>query len=325
MKNLLLRYRALRRPEMYHGWGRSSSYFEGWYLKCVSEDEQYAIAFIPGVSMDKSGQTHAFLQVMYGTERRSAYHRFSMQEFEPSTQSFAVCIGDNFFSDHGLLLDLPDIKGELSFLEKVEWPGMPGAPGIMGWYSYVPFMQCFHGLVSMNHRLMGSLIIDGKEIDFTGGKGYIEKDWGRSFPSSYVWMQCNNFGDTNASLMASVAHIPFLGSYFIGFISGFWLEGKLYRFATYTGAKKQVRIKDDSVEIDFITNKNSLHIKAWQAPGVTLIAPQTGAMTGKINESLQARIEVQLYENKQLIFEGTGTSAGLELCLDLDNPNILLR
>ncbi|WP_243392439.1 MULTISPECIES: tocopherol cyclase family protein [unclassified Mesotoga] len=30
-------------------------------------------------------------------------------------------------------------------------------------------------------------------IDLTGGKGYIEKDWGRSLPDAWIWMQSNNF------------------------------------------------------------------------------------------------------------------------------------
>ncbi|MCK7537696.1 MAG: tocopherol cyclase family protein [Marinilabiliales bacterium] len=32
-----------------------------------------------------------------------------------------------------------------------------------------------------------------KMADFSGGRGYIEKDWGHSFPSAYVWMQSNHF------------------------------------------------------------------------------------------------------------------------------------
>ena len=28
--------------------------------------------------------------------------------------------------------------------------------GIMGWYRFVPFMQCYHGVVSLNHKLNGT-------------------------------------------------------------------------------------------------------------------------------------------------------------------------
>ena len=49
--------------------------------------------------------------------------------------------------------------------------------------------------------------IDGKTIDFTNGIGYIEKDWGKSFPNSWIWMQTNHFKYHNASLMASLSSI----------------------------------------------------------------------------------------------------------------------
>lgn len=36
-------------------------------------------------------------------------------------------------------------------------------------------------------------------------------------------------------------------------------------------------------------------------------------MTGKVNESMQARIELRLYEGEKLLFEGEGRNAGLEV------------
>jgi hypothetical protein len=71
----------------------------------------------------------------------------------------------------------------------------------MGWYSYVPFMECYHGLISIDHKLQGSLQINGQEIDFTEGKGYAEKDWGTSFPEGYVWMQSNHFAEGSLFLV----------------------------------------------------------------------------------------------------------------------------
>ena len=35
------------------------------------------------------------------------------------------------------------------------YPGTIFSPGIMGWYSFVPFMECKHGIVSINHDLTG--------------------------------------------------------------------------------------------------------------------------------------------------------------------------
>lgn len=317
--SFLKRLRATWYPDEFHGWGRTKRYFEGWYFKVVSPDEQQALAFIPGISMGADGVRHAFVQVMDGKRCQAQYHRFSAGDFKPANRHFEVSVGGSVFSGEKLKLDLPDLSGEISFSDKTPWPKMLGAPGIMGWYSFVPFMECFHGIVSMNHVLEGALKIGNTAVDFSGGKGYIEKDWGRSFPRAYVWMQTNHF-DTHdrASLMASVAHIPWLGSYFIGFISGFWLDGRLFRFATYTGARKYLKISDEQVELIFRNPKTELRLLARQAAGTALHSPISGEMTGKINESLQAVVRVELLQNGRRIFEGTGRNAGLEVAGDVE-------
>lgn len=315
----LKRLRATWFPDEYHGWGRTRRYFEGWYFKVVSPDERHAMAFIPGISMNEHGYRHSFVQVMDGKACRAQFHRFTAEDFRPRERQFGVEVGDNYFSGQNMRLALPGISGEIRFHHTTPWPKMLGAPGIMGWYSFVPFMECFHGIVSLNHSLEGKLIIENTEIDFTGGRGYIEKDWGRSFPRAYVWMQANHFDSHDrVSLMASVAHIPWLGSYFIGFISGFWLDGKLFKFATYTGARKYLKISDEEVELIFKNPKTELRILAKQAAGTALKSPISGEMTGKINESMQATLQVELFKGGQRIFEGTGRNAGLEVAGELN-------
>lgn len=308
------RIRAAWYPDEFHGWGIKRRYFEGWYFKIVSPDEQYALAFIPGLSMGENGDSHAFIQVMDGKACQAHYFRFDRYDFRPSTSRFELQLGNNFFSAHSMRLDLPGFQGEIKFENPVAWPKMLGAPGIMGWYGFVPFMECNHGVVSMQHGLEGKIERPEAMLDFSGGKGYIEKDWGRSFPQAYVWMQTNHFRSSDrASLLASVAHIPWLRSHFIGFISGFWLDGRLYRFATYTGAKKYLEIGKNTVTLMFKNRHEELRLLATQAAGTALVSPLQGGMTGKINESLQATVQVELLLGGQRVFEDTGRNAGLEL------------
>lgn len=315
MSDRYKRWKALWHPERYHGWGRTKNYFEGWYYKIVSRDEQHAFAFIPGISMNSKGEQHAFIQEMDGKKCQVAYHRFKADNFIPRADRFEVHLGDNIFSDQHLQLSLPSIKGKLELKRLCPWPKMLGAPGIMGWYSFVPFMECYHGVVSMDHELEGSLEIEGQTIDFTKGKGYIEKDWGYSFPSSWIWLQSNHFDHAGqVSLMASVANIPWIGSHFIGYIVGFLLDGHLYRFATYTGAQMKARLGTSEVHLSFKDRRYQLEITALRVGGTgTLISPISGDMVGKVNESLQSSIRIKLFDRKNLIFEGDGQHAGLEV------------
>lgn len=299
---------------MFHGWGRKKNFFEGWYYKLVDATEQHVFGVIPGISIGQDGQSHAFIQVMDGKQCRASYHTFPAEQFSPSANGFHLEIAGNSFSGHHLQLDLPELKGRIEFQSTTSWPKSLGAPGIMGWYSFVPFMQCFHGVVSMHHQLGGNMLVNGYSTDFSDGIGYAEKDWGSSFPRSYIWMQSNHFNPgEKTSLFASVAHIPWLGSYFIGYIVGFQLGEKLYRFATYTGAQMKASLGNQQVGLSFDDTRYRLEIKGLQAPGAVLVSPLTGEMKGKVNESMQAKLKVELYDRDKLIYQGIGRNAGLEI------------
>ena len=314
MSNILRRWKATWNPDMYHGWGQTKQYFEGWYYKIVDPSEKNVFAIIPGISFGETGEQHAFIQVFNGTACTAVYHNFEAAAFQPSDQRFELQLGNNHFSPDRLSLDLPELKGNLRLKNRYPWPKMLGAPGIMGWFSFVPFMECYHGIVSMNYDLEGEMELEGKSTTFTGGKGYVEKDWGVSFPKCWIWMQSNHFDSKKrVSFQASIANIPWIGNHFVGYIVGFLLEDKLYRFATYTGAKMKAAIEEDRVILAFKDRKNRLEIIAHKAPGSDLISPITGDMKGKVNESIQANIELKLFEKDQIIFEGNGRNAGLEV------------
>lgn len=314
MGTLTSQWKAVWNPNMYHGWGQKRNYFEGWYCKLVDPSEQYALAIIPGISFDDKGNSHAFIQVLDGKRCKAYYHEFETSDFRPSPEGFEVHLGNNFFSDYKVVLDLPELQGTILLKQIYPWPKMMGAPGIMGWYSFVPFMQCYHGVVSVDHQLEGVLQVNGQSVDFTAGKGYMEKDWGTSFPTSWIWTQTNHFEpNRQVSFMASVARIPWLGSHFIGYIVGFLLDGQLYRFATYTGAKMKAYRKEKTVHLAFRDKRYRLEAQAVQAEGANLVSPIAGAMAGKVNESLLAEVRLNFYDKDDLVYTGVGRNAGLEV------------
>ena len=137
---------------------------------------------------------------------------FLPRPFKPADDKFEVWLKGNFFSANKVILDLEELKGTIYQNNITPWPKTLKAPGIMGWYSFVPFMECYHGVVSLHHTLAGQLTYEGKEINMDGGIGYMEKDWGTSFPKFWIWLQTNHFEQENVCLMASVARIPWLGS-----------------------------------------------------------------------------------------------------------------
>ncbi|RXP60881.1 hypothetical protein EC396_04300 [Lutibacter sp. HS1-25] len=313
---LTKKLKALFNPERYHGWGKTEKYFEGWYYKVLNKLEDRAFAIIPGISMDENGNQQGFIQILDGKKLTAEYHKFDMQEFQTKADTFEFKLANNIFTIHNIQLDLPEIKGELRFKKLVKWPSKWYSPGIMGPFSFVPFMECYHGILSMDHSIEGQLTIHNEVIDFTAGKGYIEKDWGHSFPSAYIWMQTNHFSQPNVSLKCSVAKIPWLKSSFIGFIAGLWLNNKLIEFTTYNNSYLTKSFVDShKVEIILENSKYKLEIKAFRHETTELSSPILGFMDGRINESMTSEVNVLLLNKRtqKIIFQDTGRNAGLEV------------
>lgn len=313
---LLQNLRCLFNPDQFQGWDKEKRYFEGWYYKIVNRAEMAAFAIIPGIAIDEEGRKQAFIQVLDGKKQTSVYHKFDFESFISSDTEFSFKIGNNSFTVHHIELDLPGMSGRLEFSELVPWPKPWYSPGIMGPYAFVPFMQCYHGIVSMNHSISGKLITDGTTIDFDGGRGYIEKDWGRSFPSAYVWMQSNHFSLPGISVKASVARIPWVRNAFTGFIAGVWLHDRLIRFTTYNGsALQKLEIDPLKVELVLENKRYRIAIIAYREAATSLASPILGLMDGRIEESMTSRLEIVLTDRKtgRILLNDTGKNSGLEV------------
>ena len=315
-KLIAQKIRGIWNPELYHGWGKKKRFFEGWYYKIVSKDEKSAFAFIPGVAMDQNGNKQAFIQFLDGIKSTSQYIKFPFEEFRANPKKHIIEIDKNRFTTNSINLNLQNIKGELRFDSVTPWSNSFFSPGIMGPFSFIPFMECYHGIISMNHSIKGELIIKGKKIDFTGGRGYTEKDWGHSFPIGYVWMQSNHFSKPEISFKCSIAKIPFKIFSFNGFIAGLWLKNKLIEFTTYNFSKvKKCKINEREVEIKIENPKYILEVLVLRSKTATLAAPIQGFMDAKIDESMTSQIQVKLIEmkTKKTLFDDVGKNAGCEV------------
>ncbi len=325
--------RHVLHPAGFHGQGmpraRGRSYFEGWYCKLVSGDHSTRLAVIPGVYTSAAGDVReAFVQVLDGSSRQATYHAFDPRDFAADPLRFDVRVGRNRFSDEGMHLELPECEGEVSYVGPLaRWPVTPLAPGAMGWYAWLPTMQCYHGVISLDHRLAGSLTHHGQTADFTDGRGYLEKDWGQTFPQSYLWVQSNHFELPGASFVLSIALIPWRGRAFRGFIAALRLPpgnpgAGLHRMATYTRAHT-LHLAADSRGAQWVgraPDGRELWVTAHSGqPAGVLYAPIRTQMHQRVAESLSAELSVELRDTQgALLFSGHGVCGGYEAHGPLD-------
>lgn len=289
-------------------------YFEGWYFKHLNQEDGFSV--IPGISV-QDGKKEAFIQVI--TKDISQYIPYDFNSFKYASFPFSVQIGDSVFSKEKVVLNIKsknlNINGELRYAEQEEIKKSMWSPNIMGPFSYIPFMECNHAIISMKHRVDGQININDEVLKFDGiGKGYIEKDWGTSFPKTYMWCQSNNFKKAKASLFFSVADIPFKVFNFRGHICVFKIGDKEYRFATYNNSKiKRFEVNENKAIVDIKKGKYELEIECVGEDRLKLIAPVKGGMTKNIKETINASLKLTLKENNKVIFEGESNNSGLEI------------
>ncbi len=288
----------------FHGYGKSSSYFEGWYFKHQADGK--TLAFIPGFHVDEEGRKSAFIQII--TEESSWLVHYPISEFRVSGDRLRIQIGRNLFTSSGIRIDIhtPEVccRGTIRY-----GAFTPLRYDAMGLFRFLPGMECSHGVISLMHRLHGSLTVNGQHWNVNGGRGYIEKDWGTSFPKRYFWAQSNDFKERRCSIMVSAAEIPFAGKMFHGCIGVVWLKGKEYRLATYNGGYPAAWGPRGCI---LVRGRYRLDVQVLEQAGQSLMAPVSGAMSRVIQESAACRVRFRFTENGIVLFDEVSPCASAE-------------
>ena len=311
-------------PDWFQGNGKRKNYFEGWYFKLINPDNTASWAVIAGISLGSNEQdSYPFIQVINGKSGESHFIKYKPDDFIYSRKNFDVSIAGNHFSVNGITLNIEEeeikISGKILFLDPVKYPVKILSPGVMGWYRFVPTMECYHGIISMGHALEGSLGINASNIDFTGGKGYSEKDWGKSMPLAWIWIQSNHFQKKDLSISFSIANIPWKKSAFTGFLIILSVGDHFYRFTTYKGSRiTKLLVKDGGVVLEVKNKDYCLNIDAQSHTTGELKAPVSGEMRRTIHESIESKVSIKLVNRDgKVILEDTGHPAGMEIAGDV--------
>lgn len=288
--------------QYFHGENKTGPYFEGWYFKCQTQDG-HSLALIPAVHIREDGQKSASIQVI--TEDGAWWREYPAASFAASEDSLSIQLGENRFSEAGLLLDVE--QEGLSLHGRVRFGAFQCLKSdIMGPFRWLANMECAHSVISMVHMLQGQLKLNGSVLDFSGGKGYIEADRGRSFPTAYLWTQCMWKGD---SLMLSIATIPLGKLRFTGCICAIILNGQEYRIATYRGAKIQKWSAQGAI---LRQGRYQLEVQLLEQKAQPLCAPSDGDMNRTVHESVCAKVRYLFWRDGELLADHTDAQASCE-------------
>lgn len=294
----------------FHIESRRRPFFEGWYFKQQSDSD--TVAFIPGIQVDSFGNRSAFVQTIMN--QFSHIISYPYEDFSAHKEELYIRVGNNEFSASGIDIDIEDetfackgrvTYGALTTLEK----------DCMGPFRFLPFMECSHKILSMGHGAFGQIDFSRSGIPLEsivfdkGSSGYIEMDYGISFPKEYSWVQCNRFPGRDCSILATAANIPILGTSFCGTTCVVRYCGETHSLASFLGAKVKTNRKNRLV---IEQGNKRLEIDVIQEEHHPLQAPINGSMSRVIHESPQCKGRFLFTVNNQILIDLTSSQVSFE-------------
>lgn len=325
-------FKRILDPDIYHGYKKMGNFFEGWYFKLATKDNKKSYGFIPGIiKCRNNSNSHSFIQFLEGNKAKFEYIRYSEKDFCAEKNKFNVTIEGNNFSLEGISISIKrqnlTIQGHLKFNNVIKWPDSIINPGSMGFYNYLSFMQCYSQVCAIDMDIEGTMNINGELVDFNGGKAYIEKNWGKDFPYSYLWVQCNSFQHKEGALSCSIGHIPMpkpLKS-FTGFLIGFWHKNVFYKFSTINRSKINIESKDKDINIKVNNGRYILEFTTFteKTTYMDLFAPREEKMIAIASETIVGKCDVMLREIKsqKVILKDSSYCAGVEFSGNYEELN----
>lgn len=294
----------------------SKAYFTGHYFRVTQSEEDYSIAVIVGLRITPHTK-QGFIQVTDTSTEDSYYITFPHNEFQFHTDPFYIQCGKNIFTKEFMYLSLDEpglvLHGLLTFNHIKDIHRTHYAPTIMGPFSYLP-LPCYHHILSLEHEVNGVLTFNEQCHHFSQASGYIEGDYGHSFPTTYTWLQCNTFKKQDIQFTCAFAKLPILKTSFRGVIAILTINGKEHRFATYNGAfVESYSIHKQRVFMIIRKGDYRLIIHARQNNPKSLFAPSNGHLRRVIKEDLGGSIFIEFYKKNRLLAKAADDLCAIEI------------
>lgn len=293
----------------FNGTKKQSNYFEGWYIHVLDSDKNIAYAFIFGLSLYKK-DPHAFIQVIDKKAKEPYYFRFGINDFFYNND--AIKIKDNILSPSQITIKEGPFDINLSISGLTSLQNNILMPSVMGMIRYLPLPT--HIEIIFLDALVTGVI---NNMNFSGS-AYMEKNWGKCFPTKWIWVESNNFKNTNTSFVMAYAN---LFHNVDGFFAILHIDGEEIRFATYNGFKaKIVESCEDNIIIEIKKKNIILKVDIEYKDDYKLVAPtKYGNMNRIIKESLNSNLKLLLYHNKELVYSDSASNVACENLYRLDS------
>ncbi|WP_019499269.1 tocopherol cyclase family protein [Pseudanabaena sp. PCC 6802] len=232
----------------YHWRGGSDRFFEGWYYRLTLPRIGQSFAFMYAIDDPQGGTAcsggslqvlgiddlHLWRTIPNPRTFHASRDRLMLEHWGAAGQGYSASDRHN----KGAISD-PVTSMSCRWDYHIEpiytWGNVRDNAGqaipTMGYLSYLPVFEPGWQILMAHGLATGAIAWNDRVYEFDRAPAYCEKNWGRSFPQQWFWLQCNAFSEyPDLTITVAGGIREFLGAARSVAMVGIHYNGKLYSF-----------------------------------------------------------------------------------------------
>jgi len=188
----------------------------------------------------------------------------------------------------------------------------------MGYNYVIPNLPCYHAILNKSHTISGEIRVGDANFVMDKDMGYLEKNWGTSFPDNYIWLHAVDPTNTEVNLLFSQAEIKWMGSTFLRHLGYLNFENECIDFRQFKNSEvSSSLVSPEKQLIRFSSKLIELEISIVLGGQVLFKGPEDGALRRDIVHYTDAFIEVKLKRNAETtVFRLVGNYENVQITND---------
>lgn len=284
------------KPASLQGNLHKKNYFEGWFQKIYAPEHQLSFIIIYGFANGHHSDEKGFIQ-LHIPHHEHLLLKFPEKEVVCATNQHRISFRKNVLSTKTICIETDEVKINLSISQRQTNTTFKNT---MGTYYLIPNLPCYHAVVDQSHQISGEIHCSGATYSINNARGYLEKNWGKSFPEKYIWLHAFDPENSDTQLLFSQAEIQWMGKTYTKHIGYITFDGIHVDLLQLKNCQIRVQPISETVQRIFISSPTlNMDIAVALGSAVLFKAPKKGLLHRSIAHYNDVAIHVRLLNRSQ--------------------------
>jgi len=266
------------------------NYFEGWFQKVYSPQLNTTFIVIYGFATGDERKEIGFIQLCVPNQKIILL-TFDKNEVVCHKKKHHVRFGNHVLSEKEIKIQTDEILIDLVISHKQERNKVKNS---MGNFYLVPNLPCYHAIVNDNQLINGTIQFQNEHYHLMNASGYLEKNWGKSFPEKYIWLHAFDPGNFENQLLFSKADIRWSGNTFTKHLGFIRINGEYFDLRKLKNCKITISKPDPTNQLIVIRSTTlDIELNVNFNKKVVFKGPENGQLNRPIEHFNDVSIEVK--------------------------------